>query len=114
MTIRRRSRWTKYYNCDPECGAADDGRFGKVAWDAIVSGKSNVAVGPPGVGATSISNLVKSILTNTGRKVCGKNHETLIQMEDELKATLASGTKIVVRVERTRSTDEVTLACELR
>lgn len=28
-------------------------------------------------------------------------------MEDELKATLASGTKIVVRVERTRSTDEV-------
>lgn len=84
----------------------------KVAWDAIVSGKSiNVVVGPPGVGKTFlISNLVKSILDKTPDArllVSAQNHETLIQMEDELKATLASGTKIVVRVERTRSTDEV-------
>lgn len=84
----------------------------KVAWDAIASGKSiNVVVGPPGVGKTFlISHLVKSILEKTPDArllVSAQNHETLIQMEDELKKTLASGTTIVVRVERTRSTDEV-------
>lgn len=84
----------------------------KVAWDAIASGKSiNVVVGPPGVGKTFlISHLVKSILEKTPDArllVSAQNHETLIQMEDELKKTLASGTRIVVRVERTRSTDEV-------
>jgi len=84
----------------------------KVAWDAIVSGKSiNVVVGPPGVGKTFlISHLVKSILEKTPDArllVSAQNHETLIQMEDELKTTLASGTRIVVRVERTRSTDEI-------
>jgi DNA polymerase alpha-associated DNA helicase A len=84
----------------------------KVAWDAIVSGKSiNVVVGPPGVGKTFlISHLVKSILEKTPDArllVSAQNHETLIQMEDELKKTLAAGATIVVRVERTRSTDEV-------
>jgi hypothetical protein len=84
----------------------------RTAWDAIVAGKSiNVVVGPPGVGKTFlISNLVKSILENTKDArilVSAQNHETLIQMEDELKATLGNGTTIVVRVERTRSTDEI-------
>jgi DNA polymerase alpha-associated DNA helicase A len=84
----------------------------KIAWDAIVSGKSiNVIVGPPGVGKTFlISHLVKSILEKTPDArllVSAQNHETLIQMEDELKKTLAAATTIVVRVERTRSTDEV-------
>jgi DNA polymerase alpha-associated DNA helicase A len=77
-----------------------------------VSGKSiNVVVGPPGVGKTFlISHLVKSILEKTPDArllVSAQNHETLIQMEDELKKTLTAGTRIVVRVERTRSTDEV-------
>jgi Cdc6-like AAA superfamily ATPase len=84
----------------------------KVAWDAIVSGKSiNVVVGPPGVGKTFlISHLVKSILERTPDArllVSAQNHETLIQMEDELKKILAASTTIVVRVERTRSTDEI-------
>jgi DNA polymerase alpha-associated DNA helicase A len=84
----------------------------KVAWDAIASGRSiNVVVGPPGVGKTFlISHLVRSILEKTPDArllVSAQNHETLIQMEDELKTTLASGTTIVVRVERTRSTDEI-------
>ncbi|WP_244432961.1 AAA domain-containing protein [Afipia sp. OHSU_I-C4] len=84
----------------------------KTAWDAIVAGKSiNVVVGPPGVGKTFlISHLVRSILEKTPDArllVSAQNHETLIQMEDELKKTLAGGTTIVVRVERTRLTDEV-------
>lgn len=84
----------------------------KVAWDAIASGKSiNVVVGPPGVGKTFlISHLVKSILEKTPDArllVSAQNHETLVQMEDELRRTLVAGTTIVVRVERTRSTDEV-------
>jgi DNA polymerase alpha-associated DNA helicase A len=82
------------------------------AWDAIVSGKSvNVVVGPPGVGKTFlISHLVKSVLQKTPDArllVSAQNHETLIQMEDELKKTLGDGTPIVVRVERPRSTDQV-------
>jgi DNA polymerase alpha-associated DNA helicase A len=84
----------------------------RLAWDAIVSGKSiNVVVGPPGVGKTFlISNLVKSILAKTPDArllVSAQNHDTLVQMEDELRKTLVGGTTIVVRVERTRSTDEV-------
>jgi DNA polymerase alpha-associated DNA helicase A len=84
----------------------------KRAWDAVVSGKSiNVVVGPPGAGKTFlISHLVRSILAKTPDArllVSAQNHETLIQMEDELKKTLAAGTTIVVRVERTRSTEEV-------
>jgi DNA polymerase alpha-associated DNA helicase A len=84
----------------------------KVTWDAIVAGKSiNVVVGPPGVGKTFlISHLVKSILEKTPDArllVSAQNHETLIQMEDVLKKTLAAGTTIVVRVARTRSTDEI-------
>jgi DNA polymerase alpha-associated DNA helicase A len=84
----------------------------RLAWDAIVSGKSiNVVVGPPGVGKTFlISNLVKSILAKTPDArllVSAQNHDTLVQMENELRKTLAGGTTIVVRVERTRSTDEV-------
>ncbi|MES0098729.1 AAA domain-containing protein [Mesorhizobium sp. M0019] len=84
----------------------------KVAWDAIVSGRSiNVIVGPPGVGKTFLlSHLVKSILGETPDArllVSAQNHETLIQMEDELKTILGSDTTIVVRVERTRSTEEI-------
>jgi DNA polymerase alpha-associated DNA helicase A len=84
----------------------------KLAWDAVVAGKSiNVVIGPPGVGKTFlISHLVKSILTKTPDArvlISAQNHETLVQMEDELRKTLAGGATIVVRVERTRSTDEV-------
>jgi hypothetical protein len=82
----------------------------KLAWDAVVAGKSiNVVVGPPGVGKTYlIALLAKSILAKTPDArllVSAQNHETLIQMEDELKKTLAAGTTIVVRVER-RSAEE--------
>lgn len=83
----------------------------KITWDAIASGKPiNVVVGPPGVGKTFlISHLVKSILEKTPDArilISAQNHETLIQMEDELRKTLASKT-IVVRVERPRSIEEV-------
>lgn len=83
-----------------------------VAWEAVASGKSiNVVVGPPGVGKTFlISHLVKSILEKTPDArllISAQNHETLVQLEDELKKTLPVGTTIVVRVERTRLTDEV-------
>jgi len=84
----------------------------KIAWDAIVSGKSiNVVVGPPGVGKTYlISHLIKSILASTPDArllVSAQNHETLIQMESELKKTLTDDTAIVVRVERTRSSEDL-------
>jgi DNA polymerase alpha-associated DNA helicase A len=83
----------------------------KLAWGAVVSGKSiNIVVGPPGVGKTFlISHLVKSILAKTPDArvlISAQNHETLVQMEDELRKTLAAGTTIVVRVER-RSSEEV-------
>jgi DNA polymerase alpha-associated DNA helicase A len=96
----------------PGVAPADMDASKKIAWDAIVLGKSiNVVVGPPGVGKTFlISHLVSSILEKTPDArllVSAQNHETLIQMEDELKKTLTAGTRIVVRVERTRSTDEV-------
>ena len=77
----------------PGAAPADMDASKKLAWDAIVSGKSiNVVVGPPGVGKTFlISHLVKSILEKTPDArllVSAQNHETLIQMEDELKKTL--------------------------
>jgi DNA polymerase alpha-associated DNA helicase A len=83
----------------------------KLAWDAIVSGKSiNVVVGPPGVGKTFlISHLVKSILEKTPDArllVSAQNHDTLIHMEAELKAVLKNSGTIVVRVERTQSDEE--------
>jgi DNA polymerase alpha-associated DNA helicase A len=94
----------------PGAAPADMDASKKIAWDAVVSGKSiNVVVGPPGVGKTFlISHLVKSILTRTPDArllVSAQNHETLVQMEVELKNTLAAGTTIVVRVERTRLTE---------
>ncbi len=95
----------------PGAAPADMDASKKLAWDAVVSGKSiNVVVGPPGVGKTFlISHLVKSILAKTPEArvlISAQNHETLVQMEDELKKTLTVGTKIVVRVER-RSAEEV-------
>jgi DNA polymerase alpha-associated DNA helicase A len=80
----------------------------KRAWDAFVSGQSiNVVVGPPGVGKTYlISHLAESILAKTPDArllISAQNHETLIQMESELKKALAADTRIVVRVERPRS-----------
>lgn len=77
----------------------------KLAWQSIAAGKSiNIVVGPPGVGKTYlISNLVQSILTLTRDArvlISAQNHETLVQMEDELKKTLPAETSIVVRVER--------------
>jgi hypothetical protein len=86
----------------------------KLAWESIVAGKSiNIVVGPPGVGKTYlISNLVRSILTLTRDArvlISAQNHETLVQMEDELKKTLPAQTSIVVRVERSGS-DEKTSA----
>jgi DNA polymerase alpha-associated DNA helicase A len=96
----------------PGVAPADMDSSKKSAWDAVVSGRSiNVVVGPPGVGKTFlISHLVKSILAKTPDArllVSAQNHETLIQLEGELTQTLTPGTTIVVRVERTRSTEEV-------
>lgn len=83
----------------------------RLAWQSIVSGKSiNIVVGPPGVGKTYlISELVKSILLLTPDArvlVSAQNHETLVQMENELGKTLAAETKIVVRVERSGMDDK--------
>ena len=102
----------------PGAAPADMDASKKLAWDAVVSGKSiNVVVGPPGVGKTYlIAHLVKSILAKTPDArllVSAQNHETLIQMEDELKKTLAAGTTIVVRVERRVSRGSQLLAREL-
>ena len=77
----------------------------KLAWASIRAGRSiNVVVGPPGVGKTYlISHLVKSILSLTPDArvlISAQNHETLVQMEDELKKALPAQKSIVVRVER--------------
>lgn len=81
------------------------------AWDSIVEGRSiNVVVGPPGVGKTFlISHLVKSILHETPDArilVSSQNHETLVHMEDELRKFLPATSTIVVRVERSRSSEK--------
>jgi len=81
------------------------------AWQSIVEGKSiNVVVGPPGVGKTYlISHLVKSILHETPDArilVSSQSHETLIHMEDELRKFLPAASTIVVRVERSRSSEQ--------
>lgn len=81
------------------------------AWQSIVAGRSiNVVVGPPGVGKTFlISHLVKSILDQTPDArilVSAQNHETLIHMEDELRKFLPEQSTIVVRVERSRVSEE--------
>ncbi len=81
------------------------------AWDSIVEGRSiNVVVGPPGVGKTFlISHLVKSILHETPDArilVSSQNHETLVHMEDELRKFLPATSSIVVRVERSRSSEK--------
>lgn len=78
------------------------------AWNAIAHGQSvNVVVGPPGVGKTYlISNLVKSILSLTSDArilVVAQNHDTLVNMENELNATLRGENTIVVRIERTQT-----------
>jgi hypothetical protein len=78
----------------------------KLAWASIKAGRSiNVVVGPPGVGKTYlISRLVKSILSLTPDArllISAQNHETLVQMEDELRKALPVQNSIVVRVERT-------------
>jgi DNA polymerase alpha-associated DNA helicase A len=77
----------------------------KLAWASIRAGRSiNVVVGPPGVGKTYlISHLVKSILSLTPDArvlISAQNHETLVQMEDELKKALPAQKSIAVRVER--------------
>jgi DNA polymerase alpha-associated DNA helicase A len=79
----------------------------KIAWESIAAGRSiNIVVGPPGVGKTFlISQLVKSILSLTRDArilISAQNHETLVQMEDELRKTLPLDSTIVVRVERSR------------
>ena len=81
------------------------------AWESIVAGRSiNVIVGPPGVGKTFlISHLVKSILHQTPDArllVSSQNHETLVHMEDELRKFLPETSTIVVRVERSRSSEK--------
>lgn len=83
----------------------------RLAWQSIVSGRSiNIVVGPPGVGKTYlISQLVKSILSLTPDArvlVSAQNHETLVQMENELGNALAAEAKIVVRVERSAMDDK--------
>ncbi|MET3616161.1 hypothetical protein ABID16_004510 [Rhizobium aquaticum] len=81
------------------------------AWNSIAAGKSiSVVVGPPGVGKTYlISELVKSIHSQASRSrilVSAQNHETLINMEHELKEVLPKEIAIVVRVERARNGGE--------
>ena len=81
------------------------------AWQSIVAGKSiNVVVGPPGVGKTFlISHLVKSILHQTPDArilVSAQNHETLVHMEEELRKFLPAKSTIVVRVERSRTSEK--------
>jgi hypothetical protein len=81
------------------------------AWTSIADGRSiNVVVGPPGVGKTFlISHLVKSILGQTPDArvlVSAQNHETLIHMEDELLKFLPEKSTIVVRVERSRVSED--------
>ena len=83
-----------------------------IAWKSIAEGKSiNVVVGPPGVGKTYlISQLVRSILSLTHDArvlISAQNHETLIQMEAELKKALAATSAIVIRVERARVDAEI-------
>jgi DNA polymerase alpha-associated DNA helicase A len=83
----------------------------KAAWQSISAGKSiNVVVGPPGVGKTYlVSQLVKSILSVTSDArilVSAQNHETLVQMEDELRKTLPLEATVIVRIERPRSDHE--------
>ncbi|WP_292862581.1 AAA domain-containing protein [Mesorhizobium sp.] len=81
------------------------------AWQSIIAGKSiNVVVGPPGVGKTFlISHLAKSILNQTSGArilISAQNHETLLHMEDELRKFLPAESTIVVRVERSRSSEK--------
>lgn len=81
------------------------------AWASIVAGRSiNVVVGPPGVGKTFlISHLVKGILGQTPDArvlVSAQNHETLIHMEDELRKFMSEKSTIVVRVERSRVSED--------
>jgi DNA polymerase alpha-associated DNA helicase A len=81
------------------------------AWRSIASGQSiSVVVGPPGVGKTYlISNLVKSILGDTPDTrilISAQNHETLVTMEEELRKFLPKKSTIVVRVEKSRVSEE--------
>ncbi|MEQ1516782.1 MAG: AAA domain-containing protein [Usitatibacteraceae bacterium] len=81
------------------------------AWQSIVEGRSiNVVVGPPGVGKTFlISHLVRSILHKTPAArilVSSQNHDTLVHMETELCKFLPASSTIVVRVERSRSSEK--------
>lgn len=90
---------------------ADMERSKLEAWDAIVDGRSiNVVVGPPGVGKTFlISHLASGILKKTPDArilVSSQNHETLIHMEEELRKFLPTTSTIVVRVERSRSSEK--------
>lgn len=92
-------------------GDADMERSKIEAWESIIAGRSiNVVVGPPGVGKTFlISHLVKSILhetTDARILVSSQNHETLVHMEDELRKFLPATSTIVVRVERSRSSEK--------
>lgn len=95
----------------PPPADADMERSKIEAWESIIAGRSiNVVVGPPGVGKTFlISHLVKSILHQTPDArilVSSQNHETLIHMEDELRKSLPATSTIVVRVERSRSSEK--------
>ncbi|MER9756588.1 AAA domain-containing protein [Mesorhizobium sp. M0166] len=80
-------------------------------WRSIASGQSiSVVVGPPGVGKTYlISNLVKSILLGTPDArilISAQNHETLVTMEEELRKFLPGKSAIVIRVEKSRVSEE--------
>lgn len=81
------------------------------AWNSIASGKSiSVVVGPPGVGKTFlVAELLKSIYSRAKHSrilVAAQNHETLVNIEHELKKALPLRAAIVVRVERGRNGDE--------
>lgn len=95
----------------PPPADADMERSKIEAWESIVAGRSiNVVVGPPGVGKTFlISHLAKSILHETPDArilVSSQNHETLVHMEEELRKFLPTTSTIVVRVERSRSSEK--------
>lgn len=79
----------------------------ETAWNMIKEGRSlNVVVGPPGVGKTFlISQLIKSVLDLTPDArilVSAQSHETLANLETELKNTLLPAGKIVARVEKSK------------
>ena len=98
----------------PGAPPADLDESKQSAWISIAEGRSiSLVVGPPGVGKTYlIGQLIKSILLKNPRArllISSQNHETLIQIEAELKKCLPSLGKIVIRIEKSDVPEEAAL-----